>query len=206
MKKEKFNYYNEFITNINYALESAKILNDYISDFDSTKSAKKEEMVHNLENDADKNLHNILNYLVKDFIPPIDREDIIEISNSIDDLEDCIDDVVIKINTYKITKLRPNAKQFTELILECCQKLKNLFTLFKNSKNYTEMHNTIVEVNQLEEVGDSIHQNAISELFTNESNPIEITRWLSLYNTLEDCLDQAEAVANTLESIVMKLS
>ena len=106
MKKEKFNYYNEFITNINYTLESAQILNDYISDFDSTKSAKKEEMVHNLENEADKSLHNILNYLVKDFIPPIDREDIIQISNSIDDLEDCIDDVVIKINIYKITKLR----------------------------------------------------------------------------------------------------
>lgn len=206
MKKEKFNYYNEFITNINYTLESAQILNDYISDFDSTKSAKKEEMVHNLENEADKSLHNILNYLVKDFIPPIDREDIIQISNSIDDLEDCIDDVVIKINIYKITKLHPNTQQFTELILECCKKLKDLFILFKNSKNYTEMHDAIIEVNRLEELGDSIYQNAISELFTNENNPIEVTRWLNLYNTLEDCLDQAETVANTLESIVMKLS
>ena len=76
-KKEELNYFDNFVKNANYALESAKILKEYIDNFDANKSIEKENMVHNLENEADKNQHLVLNYLIKDFLPPIDREDII---------------------------------------------------------------------------------------------------------------------------------
>ena len=205
MGKEKLNYYDKFIENVDYATQSAKILNEYIDNFDGNKSEEKEERVHKLENEADQSLHNLLNFLIKDFVPPFDREDIIEISHAIDDLEDCIDDVVIKVNIFNITKLRPDVKQFTELILECCERLKDLFLLFKDNKKRSSMHDAIIEVNRIEEVGDTLYQNAISELFKNENNAIEVIRWMNLYNCLEDCLDHAEAVANCVEGIVMKL-
>lgn len=205
MKKEKLNYYDEFIKNVNIIVQSAKILDEYINCFDSSKSSEKEKDVHKLENEADQNLHNILNFLIKDFVPPIDREDIVEISHAIDDLEDCIDDVVIKVNIFNITRLRPDVKNFTALILECCEKLKDLFLLFKDNKKHSQMHDAIIEVNRIEEAGDTLYQNSISELFKNESNAIDVVRWLNLYNCLEDCLDHAEVVANCVEGIVMKL-
>jgi len=49
------------------------------------------KQVHQIENEADKNLHEIINYLIKDFLPPIEREDIITLSHRIDDVIDCID-------------------------------------------------------------------------------------------------------------------
>ena len=49
------------------------------------------KQVHQIENEADKNLHEIINYLIKDFLPPIEREDIITLSYRIDDVIDCID-------------------------------------------------------------------------------------------------------------------
>lgn len=206
MKKEKMNYYDEFLKNINCALESAKILHKYMEGFDKSKSVEIENIVHEIENEADRNLHNILNYLVRDFITPIDRDDIMILSHTIDDLEDCIDEVVININILDISKIRSDINQFTELIVKVCEKLHDMFLKFKDTKKYDEMKNMIIEINQIEEMGDSLYQKAISDLFKNETDSIEVIKWKNIYDCLEVCLDTAENIANEVENIIMKMS
>lgn len=206
MKKEKLNYFDEFVKNSNCCLKSALILDDYIKNFDKSQSEEKENEVHELENEADQNLHDILNYLVKDFITPFDRDDIIALANAIDNLEDCIDEVVIDINIFNVTNIRTDISQFTELIVSACEKLKELLVKFKDTKKYDEMKSMVIEVNRIEEEGDSLYQTAISDLFKNEKDVIEVIKWKSLYGCLETCLDSAESVANEIESIIMKMS
>ena len=81
-----------------------------------------------------------------------------------------------------------------------------MFTLFKETKKYDEIHKLIVEVNEIEDSGDKIYQKAIRSLFKNETNTVEILRWKNIYNCLENCLDSAEIIANNLEEIVLKLN
>lgn len=202
---KKLNYYDEFINNMGYVIQSAGILKNHIENFDDSRSMEIEGKVHNLENQADNKLHEILNYLTKDFVPPFDREDIITISSAIDDLEDNIDEVVINFNIFNIIEIRDDVKNFARLIYEACEKLVDLFSLLKSNKERSKMYEIVVNINELEGVGDSMFQNAISNLFAKEKNPIEIIKWQNIYNALEDCLDQAEIVANCVEGIIMKM-
>lgn len=206
MKKEKLNYFDEFVKNVSYALESAEILNEYVNDFNSDIVCEKEEIVHKLENDADHNLHNILNYLIKDFVPPFDREDIIMLVHSIDDLEDNIDEVVINLNILGVMKLRDDAKDFTILIKNSTAKLKELFLKFKDIKKYEIIHKYVIEINEAEDMGDKIYQKSMKNLFTNESNPIEIIKWRKIYDCLENCMDSCEKIANNVEEIILKFN
>lgn len=204
MKKQKLNYYDEFISNVNLAFESSKILDEYVKNFNGDLSEEKENKVHSLEIDADRGLHNLLNYLIRDFVPPFDREDIIMLSHAIDDLEDCIDEVVININIFNIKKLRSDMSEFTELIVNSCEILKELFVKFKESKKHEDVHEMIIEVNRLEESGDKLYQKAIKGLFEMQVDSMDLVRWKTLYDCLEDCLDHAETVANNVEGIIMK--
>ena len=206
MKKEKLNYFDEFVKNVSYALESAEILNEYVNDFNSDIVCEKEEIVHKLENDADHNLHNILNYLIKDFVPPFEREDIIMLVHSIDDLEDNIDEVVINLNILGVMNLRDDAKDFTILIKNSTAKLKELFLKFKDIKKYEIIHKYVIEINEAEDIGDKIYQKSMKNLFTNESNPIEIIKWRKIYDCLENCMDSCEKIANNVEEIILKLN
>ena len=206
MKKEKLNYFDEFVKNVSYALESAEILNEYVNDFNSDIVCEKEEVVHKLENDADHNLHNILNYLIKDFVPPFEREDIIMLVHSIDDLEDNIDEVVINLNILGVMNLRDDAKDFTILIKNSTAKLKELFLKFKDIKKYEIIHKYVIEINEAEDMGDKIYQKSMKNLFTNESNPIEIIKWRKIYDCLENCMDSCEKIANNVEEIILKLN
>ena len=61
-----------------------------------------------------------------------------------------------------------------------------------------------VEAKQLEEEGDSIYHESLGQLFERERDPIELIKWKEIYDNLEDTLDQAEDVANVVESITIK--
>jgi len=61
-----------------------------------------------------------------------------------------------------------------------------------------------VEAKNLEEEGDAIYHEALGKLFDTERNAIELIKWKEIYDNLERTLDQAEDVANVLESITLK--
>ena len=126
MKKEILNYYDEFIKNADYALETATILKEYVNNFDSNISEEMENKVHAFEKEADKNVHKILNYLIKDFLPSIDREDIVRLVHRIDDFIDSIDEVVINIDILDVTILRDDINKFIDLPYNGCISLKEM--------------------------------------------------------------------------------
>jgi uncharacterized protein Yka (UPF0111/DUF47 family) len=63
-----------------------------------------------------------------------------------------------------------------------------------------------IQVKKLEEEGDATYAEWLGRLFDEEKDPIALVKWKEIYDTLEKTLDQAEDVANILESIAIKHS
>ena len=206
LKEPKYDYYDEFIKTADIAVEISGTLKEYIENFDVNSSQEVEEKVHKLENDADKNLHKMLKFLVKDFLPPIDREDIVLLANKLDDIIDCLDEIVINLDILDVISLRDDFKNFIEIINKSSIMLKGMFQNFKNIKKYDEIHKMVVGINNIEEEGDKIYESAIRELFKNEQNPVEILKWNTIYNSIENTIDAYESVANTVGEIALKNS
>ena len=204
MKKQELNYYDEFIKNIEIAYQISNILKEYIDKFKSEDSEEIEQKVHKLENDADYNLHNLNNYLVKDFLPPIDREDIIILVNKIDDVIDNLDEIVIDFNILNVTELRGDINAFIDLICKISLKLKDMMNNFKNIKKYDETKKLIIDINNLEEQGDRLYENAIKNLYNTQKDAIEILKWHKIYERIEKCIDSCESVADCVEEVLMK--
>ena len=204
LKEKNFNYYDEFIKNANIAIEISTILKKHAENYDINNSTEIEEKVHKLENDADKNLHETIDYLVKDFLPPIEREDIVLLVNKIDDIIDYLDEIAINFNILNIVALRENFLEFMELFNKVSVLLKEMLENFKDKKKNEEVYKYLIEINNIEENGDRLYEKAIKNLFTTEKDPIEIIKWKTIYNTLENGIDSFESVANTIGEIVLK--
>ena len=101
-KENKLDYFDKFIKNADIAVQISTILKKYIDNFDGSISKEIEEQVHKLENEADQNLHDTLDFLAKDFLPPIEREDIVLLTNKIDDTIDYLDEIAINFNILNI--------------------------------------------------------------------------------------------------------
>ena len=155
-KKEEYCYFSEFINNSGFILTSAEILKETVADYTVENLQENITKVHKLENDADKALHKMRNYLIKDFLPPIDREDIVLIGHRIDDVEDCIDEILINFNILNIKTVRPDYAEFTEVIIECVNAVKTALTEFENFKKAEKVKEKVIEINRLEEKCDRI--------------------------------------------------
>jgi len=203
-KKEEFNYFDAFEKSAKLAKDLAEELKRYIFNFKDITSEDEMKKIHDIENEGDKNLHELKNYLLKDFLPPIDREDIIDISYKIDDLIDRMDEIVIDINIYNITEIMENIKETIELLEKATSEVYDLIVEFKNFKKLKEIKEKVIEVNKIEEQADRLYEKSIKELYKKEKDLICIVKWSNIYETLEDCFDACEHIADCVEDIILK--
>ncbi|MFR3273714.1 MAG: DUF47 domain-containing protein [Slackia sp.] len=82
------------------------------------------ERAHEIEHAADKVCHSIFQAVSVDFITPIDREDIISLTQSMDDILDYMEATIQRFYMFNLTSMHPRAIDFARLLLKSCEALK----------------------------------------------------------------------------------
>ena len=206
VNKKNFNYFKAFIDLSNGSLKAAELLSKTLHNFDVNQVEEKVKEMHVIEHNADLERHEIMNRLAKEFLPPIERADIISLADNVDDVIDSIEDVLIRIEMFNVQSIKPEILKFTEVVMDCCKSMSAALKEFENFKRSKTLHAAIIEVNHLEEVADQLYINGVRDLFKNSKDPIELIVWTEIYRLLEKCCDNCEEVANDIENIVMKNS
>jgi predicted phosphate transport protein (TIGR00153 family) len=204
-KKDDY-YYDTFVELVEYSCKAADLLNQIMNNFNASQLLNKVKEMHDIEHAADEARHVMTKKLMKEFITPIDREDIMDLANSIDNLTDAIEDVVLRVYMYNITSIRPYALKMTSIIVKCCNSLKVAMSEFHNFRKSKTLHELIVDVNKLEEDGDKLYTEAVRDLFVNCTDFKDISAWQSTFHFLEKCCDACEDVSNAIEGVIMKNS
>lgn len=206
MAKRQNNYFEMFVELVDFCCQAADTLHENLVNFDADKLADSIAVMHHIEQEADHKKHDMINKLIHEFITPIEREDIMALAQEIDDVTDSIDDVLLKIYMYNIKSIKPETLEFSETIVQACRQLKLMMEDLHNFKKSTKIRESIIEVNRLEELGDTLYTKAIRNLYTTSQNPIEIISWTEAFARLEKCCDDCEDIADIVESIIMKNS
>lgn len=204
-KKDEY-YYDTFVKLVEYSCKEANLLNQIVNNFNAGRLSSRVKEMHNIEHAADEARHEMTKKLMKEFITPIEREDIMELANSIDNLTDAIEDVVLRMYMYNITNIRSYALKMTSIIVKCCDSLKMAMSEFHNFRKSKTLHELVVEINKLEEDGDKLYSEAIRELYVNCNDFKEVSAWESTFHFLEKCCDACEDVSNAIERVIMKNS
>ncbi len=207
MKKNEFDYFEYFRNCGHFACEAANCLYETLSNYDPATLKEQAGAMHHIENEADMAKHEMTKRLSHEFITPIEREDIIALSQEMDNVVDAADEVLQRAYMFNITKLRPETIAFAELFVKCCKALSatlDELRSFKKAGNDINKH--VVEVNTFEGIGDGMHSDNIRRLFTEETDARELLVWNIMFECLETCLDACEHAADIVESVIMKNS
>lgn len=207
MTKKKENYYFDTLAQLaEYSCNAATSLNDTLQNFNKNEIQSKINKMHEIEHTADIKKNEMIKKLAKEFITPIERGDIIELAQEIDNVIDAVEDILVKIYIFNIGSMREEALEFSDLILKSCQELKSLIEEFSNFKKSSNIHDLIVNINDLEEEGDKLYTKGVRRLYINSKDPIELMTWKDTYEDFEKCCDACENTANVVESVMMKNS
>ena len=197
-KDEKFfAMFKEMTWNI---LEGAELFKEMIDNFEDP--AGSQRRIKDGEHKGDTITHDIIKKLNKSFVTPFDREDIYALSSALDDILDLIDASAQRFVMYNVEKPTPEAKELAFIILKACQPIDKAVSLL--GKKMEHIAEYCVEVNALENEADRVCREAVSRLFDEEKDPIQLIKWKEIYETLERATDKCEDAANILESVVVK--
>jgi predicted phosphate transport protein (TIGR00153 family) len=182
-------------------LKAATLLDRMLADYPDEKHLARE--ILDLEHEGDRITHDIINRLNHTFVTPIDREDILALASSLDDIVDYIEEVADYLGLYKIEAPMDQAIRLAQVLREASEQIAEAIPRlhgFQDISRYT------VEINRLENEGDRLTREGVASLFDGGIDPMVVIRWKDLFERLEEAIDSTERVANIMEGIVIKNS
>jgi len=199
-KEERF--FDYFIETSEIICKAAALLDDLTNNYNNVN--EKIKSIEDAEHACDNMVHKILNELNKAFITPIDREDIYTIAREMDNITDDIEAAAQRFSMYNVKQVRPDALKLSKLIVNATSELKNVMIEMKNMKTSKTLEDKIIEVNNVEDEGDTAFRDAMANLFLTEQDAVEVIKWKEIIELFENTLDACEDVANIVEGVVMK--
>jgi len=157
--------------------------------------------IKDLEHEGDRLTREVVDLLNRTFVTPFDRDDMYELASALDDICDHIDEAAGNIAGYGVTEIRPFAKEQAQVILRSTQRLSEAVERVDGFKNADRQLN---ELRDLEDEGDRLNREAVSQLFKTETDALVVIRWKDIHEQLEEAVDACENAADVLEAILVK--
>jgi len=201
-------YFDLFNAHAELIVQGGKALSGLISALvdDPDQAVKHADAIDDLERQADKITHDTLAQLHTSFITPFDRDEIHQLINSMDDILDVIQDVAESMNLYDIRHVPAEAKALAEVTEQSCIRVRSLVGLLHSMENGPAILKLCHEIDELESDADRMLRGAMSKVFREEPNVLQVIKLKEMYELLESVTDRCKDVAGTVEAIVLENS
>jgi predicted phosphate transport protein (TIGR00153 family) len=181
------------------AVVIARQLVQLLDDFPTDGSVLRE--IKELEHEGDRLTREVVDLLNRTFVTPFDRDDLFRLASAIDDVCDHVDEAAGNIAGFGVEEVRPRAKEQAQVILRSAEKLHEAVERLEGFKDASSQLHALRD---LEDEGDRLNRDAVSELFTSSDDPMDVIRWKDIHEQLEEAVDACENAADVLEAILVK--
>jgi uncharacterized protein Yka (UPF0111/DUF47 family) len=182
--------------------------------------------IDRLEGENDRLFREHLELSASVFIPRIDQELSERLIAELDDVTDALKGTVIKIGSYRIGEIRPEAIEFAEIIRQMAEQARLLIVEI-GKPDIGRINQLVPDVKHLEEKADQLLRKARARLFDEVDSALadaiekkeksesailtvlmkmdERAKWIDIFEGLEDVTDRFDHVAEVVSTIVRKL-
>jgi predicted phosphate transport protein (TIGR00153 family) len=182
---------------------AATVLLDLLIDL--TDPEAKAKQLAELEHEGDRITRTILSRLASTFIARLDRDDIFELAERLDNVTDAIDDVGDMVFLHGITEPLDAVTEQARVLLRAAEHTNQGMRSLDQLRS-DRLSAYLTAIDDLEHVGDQLHRRVLAQLydFTTEHPAQHMLRWKDITDGIEHALDELAHVAHTVEGIALK--
>jgi predicted phosphate transport protein (TIGR00153 family) len=184
------------------AVKIAQQLKDLVYIWENVK--ERVGVINDLEHQGDAITHQIFEQLHRTIITPFDREDIALLAHSLDDVIDFIHAAADAMLLYKVERPTHRAKEMVDIVVQAVGEVERAVSEIHDRIGRKQLLNRCVEINRLENMGDSVFRSAMAELFDDSADFAGLIKWREIYKHMESVIDRCEDIANILEGVAIK--
>ena len=196
-------YFELFQAAADTSAAAANVLVDLLADL-ADPEAKAKQLAE-LEHEGDRITRTILTRLASTFIARLDRDDIFELAERLDNVTDAIDDVGDMVFLNGITEPLDPVTEQARVLLRAAEHTSHR----KRSQDQLDtdrLNAYLTAIDDLEHEGDQLHRRVLAQLydFTGEHPARHMLRWKDITDGIEHALNELAHVVHTVEGIVLK--
>lgn len=204
-KKKKSNYYfDSFATLAHYSVECGEMILKFLKEFDTKKLEEVKTSVHLIEHQADNVKHEVTAKLLKEFMTPVDREDIYELLRLTDEVTDAIEEISLRLYLYNVQEVPEQFIELTEVTVECMKETENCLDHIYDYLDESVFAPLVNEVVKLEEKSDEIYIESVHNLYAKEKDLRRLYVHETLYTLMESVSDKCREVCRFVQNIALK--
>lgn len=196
-------FYSLLTKQADFAVSAASQFATMMTSFDQAVAIASK--IDTIEHEADQARHALADLTDRSFMTPMDKDDITDLADALDDITDCIESVAGRIVLYKVKSLRPDVEPMVNNLLLMTQQLSSVVNSLGSKADRTKLNASFINIHRIENDTDDMFRTALGNLFeTMRSDPVEIMIWKEIYDRVERAVDKCETAANVVESMVVK--
>jgi hypothetical protein len=186
------------------AKESGIVLQEICEAPTEEERKKKLDRLRDIEHDADAVIHETYAMLNSTFVTPIDRSDIYQLANNLEDIVDLNHATAMQLITHAMSDVPEGSIDLAKLIATATDEIAQAVKLLRNLRQLEQVPNHTKKLSAYEHDGDEIFRKRIGELFRDEKNAIRLIQHKEFLEGLERALDGCDHVGTALKTIVIK--
>lgn len=188
----------------NLATRSAEKFLEMANDF--TRLDKYAKELEDLEHEGDELTHELQNKIAATFITPLDKEDLKELSQALDDVADYIEAAAARAQLYKLTEVRSELVTLSELLVQVTKLTEKAVATLRNGfSKPTDLKQTLTDIHTVENQSDKIFRMALSNLFDEPGiDALTVIKWKEMFDRIETAVDKCEGIAAIIGTILVK--
>jgi len=202
LRREDGNFYQWFEDAAANMLLASQALRELCNNLDDIQA--KVNTINEYEHRGDEIGHRIYEELHKSFVTPLDREDIISLYSSIDDVTDLVHSAADMMSVYKVESVPHTARDLADCIVSCAEEVVKALPHLRKRNELGQIQPSVIQINSLENKADAVLRDGLVELFSNPVDVVHIIKWRDIYQEMEEATDKAEDISDVLRGLVIK--
>jgi|tagenome__1003787_1003787.scaffolds.fasta_scaffold20907502_3 predicted phosphate transport protein (TIGR00153 family) len=183
-------------------VEGAELLNSVVNADPQQRPALADAM-HAAEHRSDEITHATMRRLNSTFVTPFDREDIYALASALDDCMDHMEEAADLVTLTRPARL-PAGVQVQLSVLQ--RQSACTAAALPRLQDMRRLEEYWVEINRLENEADKVYRDMLAELFSGQTEVLEVLKVREVIDALESAADAFETVSHHVETIAVKES
>ena len=202
-KKTEDFYFDSFVRGIDAACDAAYLVRNVLASYDAGQLPERLKELHAIEHRGDEVKHALVEEVSRAFITPLERDDIMTLSQAVDQVTDSVEDILIRLYITGVRRLRSDTADLAELLIKCVEATRQMLQEFRNFKKSKKLAEYIILINHIEEEADALYMSCMRQLHAGVQDLFQIVVGREIYDFFEKCFDACEDVADIVESITI---
>lgn len=203
-KKEEYSYFKTFEEVSVLMVEMAEVLSAKLANYHLNSLENELIKLHEIKQTTDAKKQQLMHYLYEDFLPPIEREDIITMAHALGNVLNSIENILVRMDMYQIEIIQPEMLEVMKLIKQAAYKSATIMENLHDFKHPEKLLAAIKEVKKIHEQADVIHHQAVKILYISNTDPFKSLKESNIYDSFEKSIHSFEGVTNSVEAIILK--